>query len=125
MAKRGTKLEKFLSKLNKKRLLRDDLGGGQYIAFGFGDIGRNISVTICPPDQLSLRKYFKLTEHLDLAKTVGEISSHVSKCLAKHCGKVYVGNQRPMMENQKLAWPPLEYQKSEWRWMSTQFIVRR
>ena len=125
MAERGTILDEFLSKLDKKRLLKDDLGGGRYVVSGFGNMGRNVSAIIRPPDQPALRKSLKLAEHLDLAKIVGEMFSHVSKCIAKHCVKVYEANQRLMKTNQKLAWPPLEYQKSGWKWMSTQFIVRR
>ena len=124
MEERGPELDDFLSKLDKKRLLKDDLGGGRYVASGFGNMGKNVPPSLRPPNQPALRKSLKRSEHEELAKTVGEIFSHVTECIAEHCGKVHHENQR-LMENHDLIWPSLKYQGKKWKWMSSQFIVRR
>lgn len=125
MDERGPELDKFLSKLEKKNILRDNLGGGQYVASGFGNMGKNVSPLIHPPNQPALRQCLRFIEHQALAEIVGGAFSHIAECIAKHCGKVYAENQGLMNVNRNLAWPPIEYQKSGWRWMSSQFIVRR
>ena len=124
MDEHGGELDEFLSKLDRNRL-KDDLGGGRYIVSGFGNMGRNVSKTVHPPTQPALRKSLKFVEHDKLAKMIGRIFSHISECIAKHCGDVHKGNQA-LMQNRNLVWPSLEYQNnSKWNWMSSQFIVRR
>ena len=125
MTNYGLDLDDLLSKLEKKRLLKDDLGGGRYVASGYGNMGRNVPPSIRPPDQPALRKCLKFAEHHELAKIIGPLVSRISECIATHCGSVYQENQRLMTTNQKVAWPPLEYQETYWKWMSTQFVVRR
>ena len=124
MDEHGAELDEFLSKLDRNRLT-DDLGGGRYIVSGFGNMGRNVSKTVRPPTQPALRKSLKFVEHDKLAKMIGAIFSHISECIAKHCGDVHQGNQG-LMQNRNLVWPSLEYQQNtKWNWMSSQFIVRR
>ena len=122
---RGMELDQFLSTLDQNRQLKDELGGGRYIASGFGNMGRNVPSWVRPPTQPALRKCLKFTEHHQLAQITGDILSHVSECIARHFHEVYEVNQKIMETNPKLAWPPLEYQTSKWKWMSSQFIVRR
>ena len=124
MDEHGAELDEFLSKLDRNRL-KDDLGGGRYIVSGFGNMGRNVSKTVRPPTQPALRKSLKFVEHETLAKMIGRIFSHISECIAKHCGNVHEQNQA-LMQNRNLVWPSLEHQNnSKWNWMSSQFIVRR
>ena len=124
MDEHGAELDKFLSKLDRN-CLKDDLGGGRYIVSGFENMGRNVSETVRPPTQPALRKSLKFVEHETLAKMIGRIFSHISECIAKHCGNVHEQNQA-LMQNRNLVWPSLEHQNnSKWNWMSSQFIVRR
>jgi hypothetical protein len=118
-------LDEFVSKLDKRSYLKDDLGGGRYVASGFGNMGKNVPATVRPPNQPALRQCLKYAEHQSLAKIVGGIFSQIAKCIAKFCGGVYEENQKLMKQNPNLAWPPLDFQNSEWKWMSSQFIVRR
>ena len=124
MEEHGPELDDFLSKLDEKRLLKDDLGGGRYVVSGFGNMGKNVPPSVRPPNQPALRKSLKLSEHKELAKQVGEMFSHVSECIAMHCGKVHQENQG-LMENHDLVWPSLGCQGRKWNWMCSQFIVRR
>lgn len=120
----GAELDAFLSKLAHKRL-KDDLGGGRYIVSGFGNMGKNVSQKIRPPNQPAMRRSLRLAEHIKLAKMLGGIFSHISECIALHCKDVYANNQS-LIENQNLIWPPLEFQQNtKWNWMSAQFIVRQ
>lgn len=125
ISQRRDELDGLLSALERNRTLKDELGGGRYIASGYGNMGRNVHHSIRPPDQPALRQSLKFREHHELAEIVGDIFSRVSGCIATHCREVYDENQQIMDTNPKLAWPPLEYQKSSEQWMSTQFIVRR
>ena len=122
---RGMELDQFLLTLDQNRQLKDELGGGKYIASGFGNLGRNVPSLVRPPCQPALRQCLKFTEHHRLAQITGDILSHVSECIARHFPEVYEVNQRLMETNHKLAWPPLEYQTTRWKWMSSQFIVRQ
>ena len=123
MDEHRAELDDFLSKLDTKRL-KDEVGGGRYVVSGFGNMGKNVSATIRPPNQPALRKSLKLAEHEKLAKLVGAMFSSISECIAMHCKDVYEQNHE-LMINKNLAWPPEKYQKSTWYWMSSQFIVRR
>lgn len=120
----GEELDKFLSKLDHKRL-KDDLGGGRYIVSGFGNMGKNVSPKIHPPNQPAMRRSLRLAEHKKLAKRIGGIFSHISECIALHCKNVNADNQS-LMKNQSFMWPPLEFQQNTpWNWKSAQFIVRQ
>lgn len=125
MTQRRDELNSVLFTLEKKRTLTDELGGGKYIASGYGNLGRNVHHSIRPPDQPSLRKCLKFQEHHDLAEIIGEIFSHVAKCIEAHCADIYKENQRLAETNPNLMWPPARYQTLDQKWMSTQFIVRR
>lgn len=118
-------LDEFLTKVGKKRLLKDDLGGGRYIASGFGTMGKNVSPVVRPPNQPALRQCLKHSEHLELARIAGGVFSKIAVCIDKHCDNVYGDNQKLMKLNPNMAWPPLKFQESECNWMSSQFIVRR
>lgn len=124
MDQHGPELDELLSTLDQKRV-KDDLGGGRYIVSGFGNMGRNVSGNIRPPTQPSMRKSMKLVDHNNLASKVGGIFSHISECIAKHCGDVYEKNHN-IMQNHNLVWPSLKYQQqTKWSWLASQFIVRR
>lgn len=116
------KLDRCLSSLSSKRI-KDDLAGGRYIVSGFGNMGRNVSETIRPPDQPAMRKSLTLAQHERLAERVGIIFSHVAECIAMHCGRVYEENHE-LMINKNLAWPTERHQ-NKWKWLSSQFIVRQ
>ena len=45
----GMELDRFLSTLDQNRQLKDELGGGMYIAYGFGNMGRNVPSLVRPP----------------------------------------------------------------------------
>lgn len=120
----GPVLEQFLSKVDKKHLVKDEVGGGHYIVSGFGNMGKNVSETIRPRNQPALRKSLLLAQHHTLAQIVGGMFSQVAECIAKHCDEVFTENQQFMKEHHRLAWPPIEYQNHKWSWMSSQFIVR-
>ena len=125
MEQRGMELDVFLSTLESKCLLKDELGGGWYIASGYGNMGRNVSPALRRPDQPALRKCLRHSEHHVLAKIVGTIFSYVAGCISAHCPKIYETNQKLLKKHPKLAWPPLKYQGQGCKWMSTQFAVRR
>ena len=125
MSRREAMLEEFLSNLERRNYVKDDLGGGRYVASGYGNMGRNVPQSIRPPDQPALRKCLTFNEHHRLGEIVGEIFSHVAECISLHCDDVYEENKTLMRTNPQVTWPPLEYQNPVWNWMSTQFIVRR
>ena len=124
VAEKGHCINSFLLRQGKKSRVKDDLGGGQYTASGYGSMGRNVSASIRPPNQPALRKSLKFADHHALAEIVGDMYTHISKCIALHCGDVYKANQKIAAINQKMAWPPVKYQHGRCCWMSSQFIIR-
>ena len=121
----GGDLNYLLSKLDKKCFVKDDLAGGRYVVSGFGNMGKNVSKDVRPPNQPALRQSLKLAEHLSLSKIVGGVLGRVADCLKVHCIHVSRNNQRLMQFMESLVWPPLVFQNRCSQWMSCQYIVRR
>ncbi len=109
-------LNQLLAKLvSKNCLVKDDLGGGRYVASGYGNMGKNVHPSLRPPNQPALRKCLKFSEHDKLATITGVIFYNISECINTHCKEVYDDNQVLMKLNSNMAWPPLKYQTSKWK----------
>jgi len=121
----SSELDRFLSRLNKRCLCKDDLGGGRYIVSGFGTMGKNVAKNIRPPNQPALRQSLKFAEHMELSKIVGGILSHIADCFRIHCSEVLTKNQFLLTLLKSMAWPPLQFQGELNQWMSSQYIIRR
>ena len=119
---KGAELDSFIGSLPKSRILSDDLGGGQYIVSGYGNLGRNTKRH--PPDHPSMRLSLQPVEHLRAADIVGGALSRVACCVEKYCNDVYRENQKIMRVNPNLQWPAQKHQTCGHSWMSAQFIVR-
>ena len=119
---KAEELESFIGSLAKSRFLTDDLGGGRYVASGYGNLGRNTKRHL--PGIPSMRQSLQLSEHLKISSIVGGALSHVSCCIEKYCRDAHRNNEALMQMSPKLQWPSRDQQPGRHKWMCTQFIVR-
>ena len=68
--------------MERKRLLKDELGGGRYIASGYGNMGRNVSRETRCPDQPALRKCLRYSEHHIFGQNC---QGNLFSCVEMHC----------------------------------------